>query len=93
MTYTDYFLRFANQETALDALCEAFGDDGEGVPLSPVHGALDIIGINYRDDTPEGEEPVAREGYLVNVRMTGALPDNLEAYSIPKPEVPVRVFA
>ena len=66
--------------------------DGEGV-LSPESGGLDIIGVTYRDDTPEGEAPVMRDGYLVNVRLVGALPAELEGFLISTPEFPKRVWA
>ena len=93
MTWNTHYLKFATADEAHDALVAAFGDDGEGNILtnSETH-AVDVVGVLWRDDTPEGQEPVAREGYHVNVRVKGDLLDDLTPYIV-IPENPARMFA
>ena len=93
MTWNTYYLKFATADEAHDALVAAFGDDGEGNILAnrETH-AVDVVGVLWRDDTQEGQEPVAREGYHVNVRVKGDLSDDLTPYIV-IPENPARMFA
>ena len=84
MNYVDYYLK-ANNQASFEAAVE-------GVVID---GALDVIGVTYRNDTPEGEPPVARDGYLANLRLREGVdvPDSLKPFLIDAPENPVRVFA
>lgn len=107
--FTDYFLKFPDEATATSVLYRTAPVIEQPVPLQPVDGEpvepptepapipnfrnIDTIGAIYR--TVEGEEPVAAEGWHVNVRV---LPDEdssaLDQYRInPDPSSPVRVWA
>lgn len=58
----------------------------EAMPL-PETCAVDVVGVIF---TAEGE---ARDGWHVNARWWGAEPEAWEAFQIPSPTNPVRVFA
>lgn len=90
MEYVDYYLKAPDKQTFEKALQY----DNEGNVTLEIRGALDVIGITYRDDTPEGNPPVARNGYLANLRLEEGVevPENLKEFLIEAPKVPSRVF-
>ena len=93
MTLTYHFLKFPTQEAAQDALISVFGVDENGGVLTASHThALTILGTLYRDDTPEGEPPVAKSGYHANLAIVGDVPEALQAYVIPRPTNPNVVY-
>jgi hypothetical protein len=81
--YNDITLRFVN-EASFKAAWPYWQDKQAFYPLP---AALDVVGITYRSDTPQGEPPVARTGYLVNLRLPvdDVILPALEVYVIPNP--------
>lgn len=85
MMWTDYFLKFENEAEWLAVAPQ---------DCNPQEMDIQVYGIFYRDDTPEGQEPVARPGYHVNLRLRGIeLPESLKPFAIEAPEHPARVYA
>lgn len=89
--YTDYFLKFADQDEAEAVLFE-------GEERRPKYAAVDVIGVIYKPTgnmltTDEGKVPemAPLEGWHVNVRHTAAAPE-LAAYKV-TPQNPVRGWA
>lgn len=94
MTWTTIFLKFPDEATAHAALTSAFGWKDDAYTIDRNKCALDVVGIIYRDDTPEGDPPVPRDGYHVNLAYQNTeLPAALVPYAINRPNNPWRVFA
>lgn len=79
MTWNTHFLKFPD-EAAWLAVAPAEYD--------PAELALDVVGTLYRVD---GEAPTPVEGFHVNVRCVGELPEALTPYEIDVAN-PKRVF-
>lgn len=60
----DFYLKFSDEQAARAVLFEL---EGEEITERPVYRNTDIIGTLY--DFPEMAEPVALEGWHVNVRL------------------------
>jgi len=82
--WTDtHYYRFPDQATA------------EAMALPETY-AIDVVGvISISQTSAEGEAVTVQElpGYHVNARWIGIEPEAWEAYRIPAPNNPVRVFA
>ena len=99
--YTDYFLKFADETEANEALfTEQTNVDGDVVEtvLVPKYAAVDVVGVIYKPTgkmlkTPEGPVPemAPLDGWHVNVRHTDEAPE-LEAFRV-FPETPSRMWA
>jgi hypothetical protein len=97
--YTDYYLRFSDQEQATGVLYTTHpavtDDDGnvlvEGY-LTPNYANIDVLGVLYeRNDDPEAE-PVPLQGWHVNVRvLSGEESAILDQYAV-NPTLPRRVW-
>lgn len=80
MTWTPtLYFTFPSQE-AFEALIPAEWMGDEGPRLETHTRFVHVSGIQYRDDTPEGEPPVARAGYRVEPRFVGDSPQAWEVY-------------
>jgi hypothetical protein len=106
--YGDLYLKFADEATAFEALYTPATQtvvtyDDEGTPTyteEVVNGefvprydmSIDTIGIIYRTDNTDPENPVAtpEEGWHVNIR--GEMPDTLTPFAV-HPVQPRRVWA
>ena len=106
--YGDLYLKFPDEATAFEALYKPAVQtvvtyDEEGTPTyteEVVEGefvprydmSIDTIGIIYRVDNTDPENPVAtpEEGWHVNTR--GEMPEALQQYAV-MPEHPRRVWA
>jgi hypothetical protein len=82
MTWTHHFLKFADEQTALDALAAAYG----GAKQSHVH-YVRVLGVLMN---AEGEP---RDGYHLNLSVKGDVPEGLQAFLIEKPQNPAEVMA
>lgn len=107
--YGDMYLRFPDEATAFEALYKPAMQtvvtyDDEGTPTyteEVVEGeftprydmSIDTIGIIYRVDNTDPENPVAtpEEGWHVNTR--GEMSHILGAYSVEAPSHPQRIWA
>ena len=98
--YIDLYLKFNSENQANSVLFNIQVIDNETVKI-PKYTAIDVIGIIYKPSgnliqSEEGEFPemIPLEGWHVNVRVT---PEEdvsvLEAYRIPEPKAPSRVWA
>lgn len=84
--YIDLYLKFESEEQANLILFDAQVVDNQSVKI-PKYSAIDIIGIIYKNSLP-------LEGWHVNIRVTpGEDVSALEAYKIPEPKTPSRVWA
>lgn len=92
----DYYLKFTDEAEANSVLYTkvptAFNEEGEATEWmdKPSYDNIDIIGTIYAPFV-EDEEPVALEGYHVNVRNYTEAPE-LDAYAV-FPTNPRRVWA
>lgn len=77
--WTDYYLRAESEEVFLAAVPEGWKDES-GVVVGAADAAVDVVG-------PVGE------WFLVNLRLTGALPSAFDGMAIGVPAFPRRVFA
>lgn len=100
--WIDYWLKFPDEQTFLDAVPnDWFFEDSNGrhVAVGTENRALDIIGIIFNDATYDSNgnvviEEVQLPGYHANLRLSGVeLPASFEEYSIPEPNHPKRKFA
>lgn len=92
--YTDYFLKFDNEDEARMQLYEEEVDDTR----TPKYAAIDVIGTIYEPtgnmiDTDEGEMPEMApiEGWHVNVRHNAEAPE-LDQWRV-FPSTPQRLWA
>jgi hypothetical protein len=104
--YTDYYLKFSDEPTALSVLYRTEGaieaDPEMGVEASPGYQVpnytnIDILGVIYEEQEitdPENlPEPIPMDGWHVNIRLVeGEDSTPLELYII-TPETPRRVWA
>jgi len=98
--YIDLYLKFNSENQANSVLfnTQIFGNETIKIPK---YTAIDIIGIIYKPSgnmiqSEEGEFPemIPLEGWHVNVRVTPEEDiSKLEAYRIPEPKAPLRVWA
>jgi hypothetical protein len=77
--YGDLYLKFADEAQSIEV-------------LAGYTGSIDVIGIIYRVDNTDPENPVAtpEEGWHVNTR--GEMPDTLTPFAV-HPVQPRRVWA
>lgn len=80
MMWQTYFLKFPDQ-AAWEAAIPAEWHGDEGLITASENHAADVVGA-IEDE----------EGFHVNVRVKGPMPDNLTQYVV-TPTNPVRVFA
>jgi hypothetical protein len=98
MTWADHYLKLPSEAAWLKAIPATWKVPNESghLVLSLFSGthAVDVVGILYRDDTPEGQPPVAREGFHVNLRLPDdrTVPVSMLPFVIPAPVKPSRVF-
>jgi len=99
--YTDYFLKFADEAEANEALFTEqtnVQDDVVETVKTPRYAAVDVVGVIYKPTgkvlkTDEGEVPemAPLDGWHVNVRHTEEAPE-LEAFRV-FPATPSRAWA
>ena len=79
MSYDDYYLKATTQEELISAVPE------------DLCGVLDTIGTIYHD---EDTNPVAVPGFHANLRMKkgAAVPESLQPFLIPEPQIKKRVW-
>ncbi len=98
----DYFLRFTDEQSSIDALTaeKAVNEDGEIISASHDF-AIDVVGIIHKptgktlttEDGIEFPEMAPIDGWHINVRMlNGELPESLRPFAV-APSAPARVFA
>lgn len=82
--WTDYYLKFTSYEHFYETMPQHLQPEA-----SHTH-ATDIIGTLYHNET---YQPLP--GFHVNLRLAEGtpLPEVLQAFSLPKPTLPKRVFA
>lgn len=98
--YIDLYLKFNSENQANSVLFNIQVIDNETVKI-PKYTAIDIVGIIYKPSgnliqSEEGMIPeiLPLEGWHVNVRVTPEEDiSKLEAYRIPEPKAPSRVWA
>ncbi len=98
----DFYLKFPDEATAKSVLytttLEVTDENGVVVQegsVKPNFANIDIIGTIYAktpDPMPEGYEPVALDGFHVNVRVVGEDTSSLTTYAM-TPVNPRRVWA
>jgi hypothetical protein len=95
---TDLYLKFADQAqadsvlyTVTDEVTDADGVVVQEASSKPNFANIDVLGTIY-EPAVEGEEPVAKDGYHVNVRVVGSEDASaLVPFSV-VPTVPKRVW-
>ena len=91
----DYYLKFTDEAQATSILYTqvptAFNEEGDATEWmdKPNFDNIDIIGTIY-EPFVEDEEPVALEGYHVNIRHSAEAPE-LDAYAV-TPTNPRRIW-
>ena len=99
---TDYYLKFASEDEAKAVLYTVtpavLNEDGEVVSeeqVKPNYMNIDVLGTIYErppEPTPEDYEPVALDGWHVNVRVVdGEDGEPLKAYAV-VPANPRRIW-
>ena len=97
-----YFLRFANEDEAIEQLVayRSLTEEGDLVWIqASVSHALDVVGTIYKPSgvmLPDGDggeypEMLPLEGYHINLAIA-SLPEALQPFSV-TPSAPARVFA
>ena len=94
--YTDHYLKFADEAEML-TVYQLPTEDNKGITYPDC--SIDVVGkivstpaeIDEEDNTIT--EAVYADGWHVNVRCAGELPDALKPFEIDAPNTPVRVWA
>jgi hypothetical protein len=104
---SDFYLKFVDEEQAQEVLYTKVVDewsepedpDVEPIPLRwhyvPNYVNIDTIGVIYepQPDTEPPPEPVAYDGWFVNVRVVSEDPEPLLPFSIDPQPYPIRIWA
>jgi len=105
---SDFYLKFVDEEQAQEVLyTPVYAPDPESTPEDPLPDVIvswtpnfvniDTIGVIYEpqpDPLPEPPpEPVAYDGWFVNVRVVSEVPEPLLPFSIDPQPYPIRIWA
>ncbi|MBI9113141.1 hypothetical protein [Maridesulfovibrio ferrireducens] len=94
--YTDHYLKFASEDE-LKTVYALPTEDSEGVTYP--YCSIDVVGriVSIPAEIDEDDniitEAVYCDGWHVNVRCLGDLPDELTPFEIEAPNTPARVWA
>ncbi|WP_027178770.1 hypothetical protein [Maridesulfovibrio bastinii] len=95
MNYTDHYLKFTDEAEML-TVYQLPTDESEGITYPGC--SVDVVGMIVHTPAEIDEdgnvitEAVFSEGWHVNVRSEGELPEALKPFEIPSPETPARVW-